>query len=210
MTFSAHKFGNFFPGTGSLTDIGVDEGKYYSVNYPLNDGVDDFTYQMALKPVLKEIMDRFKPNSIVLQCGADSLCGDRIGLLNLSIRGHGEIVRYVKSFGIPTVMIGGGGYSLRNVARCWAYETSIPLGIDLPNEIPENEFSMYYHPANKIHVQVSNQENKNSKAEIEDLTTQILDNLKNVTATKVDHSYYNGSQDTKIRNFAGYTASELA
>jgi histone deacetylase 1/2 len=44
MTFSAHKFGNFFPGTGSKEDIGVDDGKYYSVNYPLNDGVDDFTY----------------------------------------------------------------------------------------------------------------------------------------------------------------------
>jgi histone deacetylase 1/2 len=66
MTFSAHKFGNFFPGTGSLTDVGVDAGKFYSVNYPLNDGIDDFTYAMAMKPVLKEIMDRFKPNSIVL------------------------------------------------------------------------------------------------------------------------------------------------
>ena len=67
-------------------------------------------------------------------------------------------------------MIGGGGYSLRNVARCWLYETSIPLGISIPNEIPENEYAMYYHPANKIHVPVSNQENKNTRSEIELLT----------------------------------------
>lgn len=66
MTCSIHKFGDFFPGTGSLGDIGVEEGKYYSVNYPLNDGVNDATYASAVKPVLKEIMDRFKPEAICL------------------------------------------------------------------------------------------------------------------------------------------------
>ena len=34
-------------------------------------------------------------------------------------------VSYVKSFKIPTLVLGGGGYTLRNVARCWTYETSI-------------------------------------------------------------------------------------
>jgi histone deacetylase 3 len=33
----------------------------------------------------------------VLQCGADSLGCDRLGCFNLSIRGHGECVEYVKS-----------------------------------------------------------------------------------------------------------------
>jgi len=31
----------------------------------------------------------------------------------------------MKSFGVPMVVIGGGGYSLRNVARCWTYETAV-------------------------------------------------------------------------------------
>jgi len=30
-------------------------------------------------------------------------------------------------------MVGGGGYTLRNVARCWTYETSIALGIPISN-----------------------------------------------------------------------------
>mmetsp|Transcript_18962 Transcript_18962/g.26247 ORF Transcript_18962/g.26247 Transcript_18962/m.26247 type:complete len:241 (+) Transcript_18962:306-1028(+) len=152
MTASFHKFGDFFPGTGSLGDIGVEEGKYYSVNFPLNDGVNDFTFEQSFKPVMNEIMARFKPGAVMLQCGADSLCGDRLGLFNLSVRGHGECVNHMKKFGVPLIVTGGGGYSLRNVARCWAYETSVSLGIELDNEIPENEYSIYYAPANKMHV----------------------------------------------------------
>ncbi|CAM9185366.1 unnamed protein product, partial [Phaeothamnion confervicola] len=35
MTCSFHKYGDFFPGTGDLKDIGAKNGKYYSVNCPL-------------------------------------------------------------------------------------------------------------------------------------------------------------------------------
>lgn len=35
MTVSFHKFGNFFPGTGDITDLGMKQGKYCSINLPL-------------------------------------------------------------------------------------------------------------------------------------------------------------------------------
>lgn len=41
MTVSFHKYGDFFPGTGSIDDIGCEEGKYYSVNFPFNEGCTD-------------------------------------------------------------------------------------------------------------------------------------------------------------------------
>jgi histone deacetylase 1/2 len=44
MTASFHKYGDYFPGTGALDDIGCEEGKYYSVNFPFNDGVNDETF----------------------------------------------------------------------------------------------------------------------------------------------------------------------
>ena len=69
------------------------------------------------KPIIQKIMDCYVPGSIVLQCGADSLSGDRLGCFNLSIEGHAECVRFVKSFNVPTLVLGGGGYTLRNVPR---------------------------------------------------------------------------------------------
>src|SRR5271154_2184728 len=39
MTVSFHKYGEYFPGTGELRDIGINLGKYHSVNFPLRDGI---------------------------------------------------------------------------------------------------------------------------------------------------------------------------
>ena len=46
MTVSFHKFGEYFPGTGDIADVGYGKGKYYSLNVPLKDGIDDsFTFK---------------------------------------------------------------------------------------------------------------------------------------------------------------------
>lgn len=62
-------------------------------------------------------MELYQPSAVVLQCGADSLTGDRLGCFNLTLKGHAEAVRHVKSFGVPMLVLGGGGYTIRNVAR---------------------------------------------------------------------------------------------
>ena len=51
MTVSFHKFGEYFPGTGDIRDIGYGKGKYYSVNVPLRDGIDDESYKSIFEPV---------------------------------------------------------------------------------------------------------------------------------------------------------------
>ena len=35
----------------SLQDVGSEKGKYYAVNFPLRDGIDDESYQSIFKPV---------------------------------------------------------------------------------------------------------------------------------------------------------------
>jgi histone deacetylase 1/2 len=51
--------------------------------------------------------------------------------------------------------LGGGGYTIKNVARCWAYETGICLGIDLDNNIPMNDFYEFYGNDYKLHFNVN-------------------------------------------------------
>lgn len=78
-------------------------------------------------------METYRPEAVVIQCGADSLSGDRLGCFNLTTKGHGDCVEFVKSFNLPTLVLGGGGYTIRNVARCWAYETSVCLNRPVSN-----------------------------------------------------------------------------
>lgn len=47
--------------------------------------------------------------------------------------GHAKCVEFVKSFNLPMLMLGGGGYTIRNVARCWTYETAVALDTEIPN-----------------------------------------------------------------------------
>lgn len=140
MTVSFHKYGEYFPGTGELRDIGVGQGKHYAVNFPLRDGIDDVTYKSIFEPVIQSVMDYYQPEAIVLQCGGDSLSGDRLGCFNLSMRGHANCVNFVKSFGMPTLVLGGGGYTMRNVARTWAYETGVLVGEQMDPVLPYNEY----------------------------------------------------------------------
>lgn len=52
---SFHKFGEFFPGTGALDDIGYGKGKGYTVNVPLKDGMDDDSYRMLYEPIMQKV-----------------------------------------------------------------------------------------------------------------------------------------------------------
>ena len=107
MTCSFHKFGDYFPGTGSINDVGYGKGKYYAVNCPCYEGMDDISFEYVFKKTIDNIVEKFKPEAIVLQGGTDSLSGDRLGCFNLSIKGHSIGVRHVKTLGIPFMMLGG-------------------------------------------------------------------------------------------------------
>ncbi|KAG1143846.1 hypothetical protein G6F37_000322 [Rhizopus arrhizus] len=177
MTVSFHKYGEFFPGTGELKDVGVQKGKYYSVNVPLRDGIDDESYRTTFEPVIEKVMEWYRPAAVVLQCGGDSLSGDKLGCFNLSMKGHANCVRFVKKFNLPTLVLGGGGYTMRNVARAWAYETGVVVGQDIGPEMPYNDYYEYFGPDYKLDVRPSNMENLNTPDYLEKIKTQVFENL---------------------------------
>ncbi|KAJ2849767.1 histone deacetylase [Coemansia brasiliensis] len=178
MTCSFHKYGEFFPGTGDLRDIGEAKGKHYAVNFPLRDGIDDISYQSVFKPVIEGIMEWYQPNAVVLQCGTDSLAGDKLGCFNLSMDGHAECVRFVKGFNLPTLVLGGGGYTIRNVSRVWAYETGILVGTEMDRKLPMNDYMDYYAPEYTLDVPAYNVDNSNSFEYLDRIKNQVLQNIK--------------------------------
>jgi len=180
LTVSFHKFGEYFPGTGDIRDIGSGKGKYHAVNFPLKDGINDETYQSIFQPIVKTIIEIYNPGAIVLQCGADSLSGDRLGCFNLSSRGHGQCVQFVSSFGIPLLVVGGGGYTIRNVSRCWTYETSVLLQTEISDELPFNDYIEYYGPEFKLYVPPTNMDNLNTKEYLEKYKNKILENIRKI------------------------------
>ena len=114
-------------------------------------------------------MERYDPGAVVLQCGADSLSGDRLGCFNLSLRGHGDCVAFVKSFNKPVLVLGGGGYTMRNVSRCWTYETAVLVNQEVSDVLPFNDYFEYYGPDYRLHITPSNMENMNTKGDLEDI-----------------------------------------
>ncbi|RVX74271.1 hypothetical protein B0A52_02103 [Exophiala mesophila] len=178
MTVSFHKYGEYFPGTGELRDIGVGLGKHYAVNFPLRDGIDDSSYKGIFEPVIRATMEYYQPEAVVLQCGGDSLSGDRLGCFNLSMKGHANCVEFVKSFHLPTLILGGGGYTMRNVARTWAFETGCLVGENMPPNLPFNDYYEYYAPDYELDVRPSNMDNANSREYLEKILSQVLENMK--------------------------------
>ncbi|KAI5191716.1 histone deacetylase 1/2 [Nematocida sp. AWRm77] len=180
MTISFHMHGEFFPGTGAVTDVGVENGRGYSINVPLNSGIDDTTYLSVFRPIVGSAVEKFAPNVIVLQCGADSLAGDRIGCFNLTHKGHSSCVEFVKSLNVPVLVLGGGGYTTSNVSRVWAYETAILADMTIPWELPYTEYFDHYHPNYTLEVLPMNMDNQNTKEYIERIYEQVIENIRKI------------------------------
>lgn len=47
--------------------------------------------------------------------------------------GHAECVDFMRRYNVPLLLLGGGGYTIRNVARCWTYETAVALNCEIAN-----------------------------------------------------------------------------
>jgi len=186
MTVSFHKYGEYFPGTGHIDDTGYGNGKNYALNFPLKDGLDDDSFCQIFKDVISKVMDSYRPGCVVLQCGADSLTGDRLGSFNLTLRGHGYPLQFLRKLKVPLLVLGGGGYTIRNVARAWAYETSLCLDTELPNDLPHNDYFEYYGPDFQLHITPSNQVNMNTKYDLEKTTNKLLEMLRTVNRPSVE------------------------
>ncbi|EKD04854.1 histone deacetylase RpdA/Rpd3 [Trichosporon asahii var. asahii CBS 8904] len=79
------------------------------------------------------------------------------------MRGHAACVQFIKGFGLPLLMLGGGGYTVKSVSRTWAYETGLAAGVELGSSIPNNEYYEYYGPDYELDVKPNNMADHNTR-----------------------------------------------
>jgi acetoin utilization protein AcuC len=119
-----HEDGRYlYPGTGAVHETGRGAAAGTKLNLPLPPGAADSAFA-EVWPQVTAHLTRFKPEFLLLQCGADSLEGDPITHLRLTAASHGraarELCELAERLGHGRVLaMGGGGYNRGNLAQAW-------------------------------------------------------------------------------------------
>lgn len=93
--FSTHQY-PFYPGTGSLGEVGVGEGEGATVNVPLPARCGDEEYLQVFHEILTPIAYRFQPHLILVSAGYDTHWADQLALTQMSTTGFARIVSILK------------------------------------------------------------------------------------------------------------------
>ncbi len=139
LTFSIHQYSpGFFPGTGGVEEVGEGEGRGFSINLPLPPHTEDETYWWVYSELFPFVLERFSPDLLFVQFGADGHRDDPLASLYLSTYLYERVIReIVERWSGPLVIVGGGGYDMVNVARIWTIVWGVMNGLELPDLLPD-------------------------------------------------------------------------
>jgi histone deacetylase 1/2 len=61
--------------------------------------------------------------------------------------------------------------------KTYFVQTGVALGQELEDKMPVNDYYEYFGPDYTLHVAPSNMENKNTRHQLDDIRSKLLDNL---------------------------------
>ena len=92
--FSSHQYPHY-PGTGSYGEIGINDGKGYTVNVPLPTGYADGDFVSIYNKVLKPVTLEYKPDFILVSAGFDIYYRDPLSSMNVTPAGFAGLTRTI-------------------------------------------------------------------------------------------------------------------
>ncbi|MXQ06411.1 acetoin utilization protein AcuC [Alphaproteobacteria bacterium GH1-50] len=121
-----------WPFTGALEDRGA--GQVW--NLPVPRGLHDDDMALIRDRIILPLVADFRPDAVVLQCGADAVSEDPLSRLTLSNNAHWQIARSLASLSPRTLVLGGGGYNPWSVGRLWTGVWATLTGAEIPERLP--------------------------------------------------------------------------
>ena len=121
-----------WPFTGTLDD----DGGGNCFNLPVPRGFNDSEMRAVLEELILPRVTEFRPDAVILQCGADGLEEDPLARLSLSNNAHIEVLRGLRPLAPRFLVLGGGGYNPWSVGRLWSRVWAELSGRDIPDRLP--------------------------------------------------------------------------
>lgn len=121
-----------WPFTGLLEDDGGGSG----FNLPVPRGFNDTEMRAVLEGLILPRVAAFRPDAVILQCGADALEEDPMSRLSLSNNAHWAVVAALAGLAPRYLVLGGGGYNPWSVGRAWAGVWATLAGETIPERLP--------------------------------------------------------------------------
>jgi len=87
---STHQF-PFYPGTGAMDEIGVNDGEGCTINVPLPAGCGDAEYLRVFEEIVAPAANKFDPEWILVSAGFDPHRRDPLGGMNVTEEGFGAM-----------------------------------------------------------------------------------------------------------------------
>jgi acetoin utilization protein AcuC len=125
MIADLHEDGRFlYPGTGTAEETGQGAARGTKLNIPMPPSAGDDAFRTAWQQV-ETLVEKFQPEFILFQCGADSIAGDPITHLAYTPEAHRHaaagLCRLAERHCSGRLLaMGGGGYNRRNLALAWS------------------------------------------------------------------------------------------
>jgi acetoin utilization protein AcuC len=129
---------NRWPYTGGLDERASGNARNLPVPRNFNDSEMDYLMNDAILP----IAERFRPDAVVVTCGADGLLGDPLSAMALSNACLWDTVMSLTGISRSTVVLGGGGYNPWTVARCWTGLWGRICGYEIPKKLPSSSVEL--------------------------------------------------------------------
>jgi acetoin utilization deacetylase AcuC-like enzyme len=95
--YSTHQY-PFYPGTGSESETGVDEGEGFTLNRPLKSGSTDSIYVEAIEKDLEKIESQFKPELVIISAGFDAHQDDPLAGMQVTENGFWKFTEIVSRY----------------------------------------------------------------------------------------------------------------